>query len=418
VSKFHISFILFLLFSGSFAWLSGWSYRKPITIIEWSGNTLTDYQVLIKLNSTNFDFNKANSDGSDIRFADTSDNLLSYWIEDWNSTAQEARIWVKVPSIPANSSVTIYMYYGNKNATDAGNKYVVFDVFLDTNTMKGWSCDSETTWEISGKYIHYKDDSTNIEDCWKNIKSQTPAVIELKAKTVSGSEQITLITYSDREMKNRHAQAGMPAYSDGFAYYAQNNWVTINPIIFDKFYTLKIYIKNTGARYVLKIGKDVYDTDWVIPALNSLNSTLLGIRFGCGSLYSKGEAYIEYIRVRKYTNPEPTIRMEKEEREPKIVETNFPESWKFEVTREGRYSGSLVPCGNFSRWGNWTFVGKNCYLDAKSCGKGAVNISKIFEVHGFESFDPVLENSSMVYFDGRAKSTGCANISLQGLSGD
>ncbi|MEM5830054.1 MAG: hypothetical protein QXL82_00910, partial [Candidatus Aenigmatarchaeota archaeon] len=32
-------------------WLSGWQYRKAITIQENSGNTLTDYQVLITLNT-------------------------------------------------------------------------------------------------------------------------------------------------------------------------------------------------------------------------------------------------------------------------------------------------------------------------------------------------------------------------------
>ena len=45
-----------------------WKYYKEITIKENSGKTLTNYQILVELNSANFDFSKAKSDGSDIRF--------------------------------------------------------------------------------------------------------------------------------------------------------------------------------------------------------------------------------------------------------------------------------------------------------------------------------------------------------------
>ncbi|MCW7078265.1 MAG: hypothetical protein OCU22_03930, partial [Canidatus Methanoxibalbensis ujae] len=43
-------------------------YIRKITITERSGNDLTDYQVLIELNSTNFNFAHAQSNGEDIRF--------------------------------------------------------------------------------------------------------------------------------------------------------------------------------------------------------------------------------------------------------------------------------------------------------------------------------------------------------------
>jgi len=113
-------------------WLSGWSYRRAITIAEQSGSTLTDYQVKIELNSSNFDFSKANADGSDIRFtADDGETLLPYWIEKWDNVSEEAVIWVKVPSIPANGSVTIYMYYGNPSAVSESDGEAVFEFFDD-----------------------------------------------------------------------------------------------------------------------------------------------------------------------------------------------------------------------------------------------------------------------------------------------
>ena len=90
-------------------------YRRKITITEQSGNNLSDYQVRIDLDATNFDFSHFLNEGKDLRFTDASGNLLPYWVEKMDIAAEEATIWVKVPSIPANSSVDIYMYYGSES---------------------------------------------------------------------------------------------------------------------------------------------------------------------------------------------------------------------------------------------------------------------------------------------------------------
>ncbi len=98
-------------------WLEGWRYRRPITIINSLEYTLSGYQVRIVLTSDVFNFSRAKSDGSDIRFTlNDSSTLLPYWIEEWNPEEGRAVIWVKVPEIPANGNITIYMYYGNPDA--------------------------------------------------------------------------------------------------------------------------------------------------------------------------------------------------------------------------------------------------------------------------------------------------------------
>lgn len=59
----------------------GWNCRRGITINN-TGSALTDYQVLVTLNNSNFDYSKANSDGSDIRFTNYANTTkYSYWIE-------------------------------------------------------------------------------------------------------------------------------------------------------------------------------------------------------------------------------------------------------------------------------------------------------------------------------------------------
>ncbi|RLF07477.1 MAG: hypothetical protein DRJ69_07095, partial [Thermoprotei archaeon] len=104
-------------------------YRRKITITEQSGNNLSDYQVRIDLDATNFDFSHFLNEGKDLRFTDASGNPLPYWVEKMDIAAQEATIWVKVPSIPANGSTEIWMYYGNPTVSSAEDPYTTFDFF-------------------------------------------------------------------------------------------------------------------------------------------------------------------------------------------------------------------------------------------------------------------------------------------------
>ena len=146
-------------------WNTDWQYKREITIQENSGNNLTDYQIKIVLNSSNFDFSKANSDGSDIRFVDSDDTTpLSYWIEKWDSVNQEAIVWVKVPSIPANSTKTIYMYYGNPSATSESNGENVFIWYDDasTNKLSYYTNEGGFYYDSTSKTYYHKS-----EDEWK-----------------------------------------------------------------------------------------------------------------------------------------------------------------------------------------------------------------------------------------------------------
>lgn len=122
-------------------WLIGWHYRKPILINNTLTTELPNYQIRIELNSSNFDFTKAKSDGSDIRFSlDNGITLIPYWIEKWDNVAQEAILWVKVPNIPAAGITTIYVYYGNPDATYDINYYGLTKVMeqLPANDEDGY----------------------------------------------------------------------------------------------------------------------------------------------------------------------------------------------------------------------------------------------------------------------------------------
>jgi len=109
--------------------LTGWSYRKPVTIDNTgNSNTLTDYQVLVTLDTASLiSEGKMQSDCDDIRFTDTDGvTTLNYWLESGCNSAS-TKLWVKVPSIPASSTKTIYMYYGN---VDASSQSSVANTFI------------------------------------------------------------------------------------------------------------------------------------------------------------------------------------------------------------------------------------------------------------------------------------------------
>jgi len=111
--------------------LIGWRYKREIIIDNTDNdNNYENTLVHINLSPDNFDFSKARFDGSDIRFVDSDGvTLLDYWIKDYNHTNQKATIWVKVPSIPANQTKSIYIWYGNINAVNQSNESVMTSGF-------------------------------------------------------------------------------------------------------------------------------------------------------------------------------------------------------------------------------------------------------------------------------------------------
>ncbi len=141
---------------------AGWSYWREIQIQNLVNYALTDYQILITLDTQSLiSAGKMRSDCGDIRFYDEARvNSLSYWIEDGTCDSTNTKIWVKIPSIPASGVVKMYMYYGNPSATSESNIDNVMDVGLryyyfdgtNFNTFKGTDVDTNVDhWWWSSK---------------------------------------------------------------------------------------------------------------------------------------------------------------------------------------------------------------------------------------------------------------------------
>jgi len=92
---------------------SDWTYRKSITIPNSNVDAdLVDFPLLVDILDSDL-VTKAQSDGDDIVFTDSSATKLSHEIELWDNSTGKLIAWVKVPSLSSSVDTTIYMYYGN-----------------------------------------------------------------------------------------------------------------------------------------------------------------------------------------------------------------------------------------------------------------------------------------------------------------
>jgi hypothetical protein len=105
-------------------WDINWPRRRPILI---SGNHPGDYQIKIVVPHNGY----MRSDYGDLRFLENeAAGVLAYWIE--NYTTDNATVWVRRAE---NSDNTIYVYYGNPSATNAGNENAVDPVQLPAQPL-------------------------------------------------------------------------------------------------------------------------------------------------------------------------------------------------------------------------------------------------------------------------------------------
>ncbi len=63
---------------------------------------------------------------SDIRFLDSNDTELNYWLDESTCNTTNTSVWIKVPSIPSDTKESIYMYYGNSSVESASYAPGVF----------------------------------------------------------------------------------------------------------------------------------------------------------------------------------------------------------------------------------------------------------------------------------------------------
>ena len=292
-----LAFTLLLTSPALAWWNTDWKYRRPITIP--SDNALTDYQILVQLDSTNFNFSKANPDGSDIRFVDEDDaTKLSYWIEEWDGVNETAKIWLKVPSIPVGER-TIYLYYNNSNAVSESNLSQV----CPGGVHDGYCCE------------FFDDFSDNDISDWTVSEWGDD-----DGEVIADNYQMRLRVHKCYNVEASHSIGTYTTTTLAFAY----DWKTY----------ADEWPESVGWK-VLEDGEEVDKTvisgsnpsvgngetrTGSVEAITNISSGAVTLLFfirqsGSCSMFDHNETYfwIDNARVRKYASPEPSILIGEEE---------------------------------------------------------------------------------------------------------
>jgi len=107
-----------------------------------NSNDLTDYQVLLTITGDAQFFSDCSNDDKVIEIYDEDKaTLIPFYVEEWDAINKNARIWIKVPLIPANSIKKVYLKVNPDRTESLSNPDNVFDFYDDfsDNDVNGWT---------------------------------------------------------------------------------------------------------------------------------------------------------------------------------------------------------------------------------------------------------------------------------------
>ncbi len=284
-----------------------WEDYEEVNVQENSGKTLIDFQVFVELSGTNFPL-EAKSDGIDIRFADENGEELTYWIEEWDYSSKKAKMWVKVQRIQANGETKLLMYYNNPSAAEVSNGEATFDFFDD---FGGTGID-ESKWQINYGKPSVSDSVLSLNgDC----------IVSEKVKAFGYNyifESFSKISDTGNLPKSLLRSTNDYNILDANDRFEFGSWeiidemllVTLNDEIFhsntnnERFPTSFEVLGMTRSSEKIETFRQ-YDPK--ITVTKNIPNDQLYLQ-----LYSWGGEihYVDWVRVRKYTSPEPTVIIE------------------------------------------------------------------------------------------------------------
>jgi hypothetical protein len=303
---------------------SQWGYRKPITISNSGSSALTDYQVLVTLDTSSLiSTGKMRSNCGDIRFTDSDGStLLNYWLESGCNSAN-TKIWVKVPSIPASSTKTIYVYYGNPSAASASNAtntmlwYDDFDDKTVGQVPSGWTT-SGGTWAVST--------DTSVSGT-KSLKQSTVTVYGPNPHIYVSSVSIDNVSVEAKIRLNGQRQMGVLARrtsSNTFYFWEielDDQRITLRRFVSGSSTILATFSYSVSANQWYKLRLDVvgnslkgYLDDIIRASVTDTGITAPGnVGVHDNIEVDTNPHYVDDFIVRKLASPEPTTSVGAEE---------------------------------------------------------------------------------------------------------
>ncbi|MFA5169482.1 MAG: DUF2341 domain-containing protein [Candidatus Paceibacterota bacterium] len=295
------------------SWLTGWSYRKPITVT--STSAATDYQVKL---TVSYIASKMNADFSDLRFTSSNGSTeLSYWIESYTASTS-AIVWVKVPSL-ASGANTIYMYYGKSSVATTSNGTNTFIFFDDFNgTLSKWmsvgsnSQCSPSTNSIGGGVFTTSNNYGSANTV--GLTSASPLSVTDNFIVGTKFKMMPACTYADvRFFLN--VKASTQAAINGSCIFYREGSTMYNRLYVDYNTSSYTSVSSLADNTYYKTEISYYGGNGKINLYTS-DGTLLGTNSGTipngGNYISVGNGghnygSVDWLYVRKYVSSEPTI---------------------------------------------------------------------------------------------------------------
>jgi hypothetical protein len=296
--------------------LTNYAKRKLITVAGSAGGAATDYPIKLTVHyGAGFDAGSdvylsglCRSDFRDLRFVKPDGTLLDYWIESYVASSY-AIVWVEFDSIPiAPGTATFYLYYSYPSAgavSSGANTFQFFDDFPGAviDPLK-WTAGTTGTGSITvGAGLCTLD--SGAAGCARiNRVCAPPCVIETRAQVSSAYD-------ANNKDRIRLNKAGVPfdvgIFDDGGHPAIQVFWNgvytgTLVPLDvnlrFKSFYTAALMTWNIET----EAGAVVY-TNNNAPGDPTEHQYEIGDWGGA----NQGKFLIDWVTVRPYVSPEPTI---------------------------------------------------------------------------------------------------------------
>lgn len=316
------------------SWLSGWLYRKSITINQ-TANAGTNYQVRITVHYESGSDYIANSevpsptvhifcnshcktDFGDIRFTKSDGTVLDYWMETKNES-NFAIFWIKIPDDLSSGDVSIYIYYGNPEATYPFNNDQSYmdNVFIMADHFYGSSLNPDK-WEtyVNSATISVANSEVRLT-CSSSAGSKAhinskvtypvPVAVESYARWISanvpkGIPWISMSTSKNTESVVMMTKAWRGNYDSPYFRYSSGNGTN---------YTLSNWIKERDSGHHRATIKRTGSSD--ILHFDNLTAegaypTSVDRYIDICSYAEDCDMAVDWIAVRKYVDPEPTFK--------------------------------------------------------------------------------------------------------------
>lgn len=400
----HILFMLvFILAIGmvqpSYAWLDGWNYRVGFNLSLAGIENYTAYQVPITVS-----FNSSRTNGTDIRVTmnGTTEMNVSFYRQNftagndvtqnystnWNYTNASGIIWVNASLIPNGTNTTEVFFYYNASSSDESNggaTFPIFDVFgaASINTSI-WSARGQESATCGGGFCNISSASDNDDyftaGGYRNLSPGKEILGSLRSSITSGSGIDSFFGFGDDACGAVGASGaghqGAGSWRDGGGFngyqYRTKGPDTTSLVAEDNnnianFANITItWYPNSSVNWTMRGPSTTVQTFFYTPTNRIPNGTNLSLMLGgkCNG-WSTNRLDIDWIAVRNFSSPEPTVSAQSAE------ESEPPEPPTIVIRQNGdvtNFTDSTI---------NWTLT-VFVYNNHTSALNISINVSSLF----------------------------------------